>query len=363
VAAVALDPCARHATAHSSALPARALPAPDAQFRPVSIGSDAGCEIRAYRLDITYSVKQRFRRRAKALLDGLGLIERAKPEAYNRAVMSRSECNELIYQTVIASRPALFGRIGATELRCVRHFLEKRQGLPKRSYPAKVASRMRMLSGFFPTTEDSLDAFCREYLLAASEIDVLGVWYNPFEEVVANQVCPGAKLAPLQALEPYVHAEPWSRALAGKTVLVIHPFADSIRENFERNRSRLFENGSVLPPFELRLIRAVQSIAGQTTVYATWFDALEHMKARMDAHPFDVCIVGAGAYGLPLAAHAKRIGRISVHLGGATQILFGVKGRRWDASDASRFYNQWWVRPTSAETPSDAKSVEGGCYW
>ena len=277
--------------------------------------------------------------------------------------MEDSASNETIYQMVVASRPALIGRIGATELSCVRHFLEKRQGPRKRDYPARVVSRMRIGAGFFPATSHFLDDFCREYLDAVSEIDVLGIWYNGFEDVLANRACPGASLALLRALEPYFHPEPWSCALAGKTVLVIHPFTDSIRENYERNRARLFDNSSVLPLFDLRLMKAVQSIAGQPTEFATWFDALEHMREEMDTQRFDVCIVGAGAYGLSLAAHAKRTGKVAIHLGGATQMLFGIRGRRWDTDEASRFYNPWWVRPTAAETPSNARLVEGGCYW
>jgi len=277
--------------------------------------------------------------------------------------MSPAHTNHLIYQIVLASRPALVGRIGATELSCVKHFLEKRQGPNKRGYPSKVVSRMMMLSGFFPSTDDCLDAFSREYLDAAADIDVLGVWFNRFEEVVANQVCPDASLVPLGSLEPYYHPEPWSRALAGREVLVVHPFADSIRENFASNRSRLFADDSVLPQFNLRVVKAVQSIAGEETPYASWFHALEHMKAAMDARRFDVCVVGAGAYGLPLAAHAKRTGGVAIHLGGATQLLFGIKGRRWDGGDLSRLYNEWWVRPLTSETPQRAGFVENGCYW
>jgi hypothetical protein len=222
---------------------------------------------------------------------------------------------------------------------------------------------MSVLSGFFPSTTEALDAFCRVYLDSVSELDILGVWWNRFEDVLAREVCPGASLVPIRSLEPYFHAEPWSRALAGKTVLVVHPFVDSIRKNYEQNRTRLFDDESVLPAFELRTLRAVQSIAGQETGHATWFEALEEMKERMDADRFDVCIIGAGAYGLPLAAHAKRTGRVAIHLGGATQVLFGITGRRYETDEASRFINQSWVRPTPGETPSGARSVEGGCYW
>ena len=312
---------------------------------------------------LMYRFRQRFRRRVKALFTRVGLVRMAKPAEYTRAILGFAEANALIYGTAMAASPALVGRFGATELSCVRHFLEKRQGLRKRDYPRKVVSRMGILSGFFPRTEDALDAFCREYLEAASELDVLGVWYNRFEDVVANQICPEAALVPLRSLEPYFHADPWSRALAGRTVLIIHPFIDSIRENFERNRTRLFDDTAVLPSFDIRFVRAVQSIAGQSTGYATWFDALNDMKAQIDANRFDICIIGAGAYGLPLAAHAKRGGSIAIHLGGATQVLFGIRGRRYDTDVAARFYNEWWVRPTLSETPSDARSVEGGCYW
>ena len=36
---------------------------------------------------------------------------------------------------------------------------------------------------------------------------------------------------------------------------------------------------------------------------------------------FEVALIGCGAYGLPLAAHVKRLGKKAVHLGGATQNL------------------------------------------
>jgi ketopantoate reductase len=85
--------------------------------------------------------------------------------------------------------------------------------------------------------------------------------------------------------------------------------------------------------------------------------------ARID---FDVAIVGAGAYGLPLAAAVKDLGRQAVHLGGATQLLFGIRGRRWEVEspdDIAPLFNEHWVRPSAEETPQGSSSVEGGCYW
>ena len=79
---------------------------------------------------------------------------------------------------------------------------------------------------------------------------------------------------------------------------------------------------------------------------------------------FDIAIVGAGAYAMPICAYIKSIGKIAIQMSGATQLLFGIKGRRWDNHPIiSGFYNEYWVRPNEEETPPQVKKVEGGSYW
>ena len=63
----------------------------------------------------------------------------------------------------------------------------------------------------------------------------------------------------------------------------------------------------------------------------------------------------------------KRNGKKAIHMGGATQLLFGIRGQRWENYiehfDYNQFMNDYWVRPSSEETPQQSKNVEGGCYW
>lgn len=49
------------------------------------------------------------------------------------------------------------------------------------------------------------------------------------------------------------------------------------------------------------------------------------MKDEIDKRDYDIALIGCGAYGFPLAAHIKRSGKKAVHLGGALQLLFGIK--------------------------------------
>lgn len=78
---------------------------------------------------------------------------------------------------------------------------------------------------------------------------------------------------------------------------------------------------------------------------------------------------------LPLAAHAKKQGKKAVHLGGSLQLLFGIKGRRWEDpyygvkewgipyGSYSSLINEYWVRADKNEKPQNAMQVESGCYW
>jgi len=262
------------------------------------------------------------------------------------------------------ARPALVSRLGFAELACVMYYLQHRRGAVRWPYREWILQVMRTNAGFFPASHKALDGFAEAYLSAATLADAMGVWFYSGEDRVLGEYCPNAELLSPASIEPYYDVNPWSRALRGRRVLVVHPFAESIREQYESNREKLFDNPDLLPPFDLTVLKAVQSVAGEVTEYGTWFDALDSMREAMDAIAYDVCIVGAGGYGLPLAAHAKKSGKVGIHMGGATQVLFGIKGRRWDEMDAvSKLYKDSWVRPKASEVPRDWLAVEDGCYW
>ena len=94
---------------------------------------------------------------------------------------------------------------------------------------------------------------------------------------------------------------------------------------YKNNRAQLFDNPDVLPEFEsLTCIKAVQTQAGEKCQFKDWFEALDYMKGQIDKCDYDVAIIGCGAYGMSLAAHVKRQGKVALHLAGCTQMLFGV---------------------------------------
>lgn len=279
-------------------------------------------------------------------------------------VLDEAPGNQQIKEMILAGAPFCAVRGGATEMRCIGEFLDYSRSKENEEFSEKIRGEITRLSGVFPDNPDTLNRFCKLYIDHMAEADLVALWGVGAESRVAHTYCRHTAFTTLHALEPYYFEDPWSQALAGKKVLVVHPFKESI-ENQYRKRNTLFQNPMVLPKFaQLHVLKAVQSSAGETTQYSSWFDALEEMQNKIKAIDFDVAIIGAGAYGLPLAAYVKSIGRQAVQMSGATQILFGIKGKRWDNHPTiSKLYNQSWVRPMESETPSHKEKVEGGCYW
>lgn len=272
-----------------------------------------------------------------------------------------------------SGKPMMAVRFGVGELNCTvrhAHLLHHRFNaldyLFKQGeagwWTSNFKESMPLLNGFFPATEENMHRFGALMLQDMQQLDVLGCWQQA-ENYFAEEL-KGVTTVTLEDLEPYYHAQPWSKVLAGKKVLVVHPFAKSIARQYLQ-RENLFSNPDVLPEFTLHTLQAVQTLVHQTGGFNNWFDALAYMQQQIDAIDYEVAIIGCGAYGFPLAAHVKRQGKQAIHLGGATQMLFGVKGKRWEDIPffAENIINTHWIRPSADETPQQAVQVENGCYW
>lgn len=219
-------------------------------------------------------------------------------------------------------------------------------------------------AGVFPLSDAGLGDFARIYQHALQQVDLLGFWQSEHQAALVSQLEPLPALCQLSALEPFRQHQPWSEALAGRSVLVVHPFAESIQAQYHRHGSGLFVDARVLPAFDLQVCRPPLTHAPLTEGFRTWVEAFGRLQDHVLAKSFDVALLGCGAYGLPLAAALRREGRQVIHLGGALQLLFGIRGRRWEGDpQIQQLMTPNWIRPSAAETPQAAAAIEGGCYW
>ena len=249
---------------------------------------------------------------------------------------------------------ALIGRIGSTEMNTI--FSKN---------PEMYRPVLEIYSGVF---SGSLTEWITDYKQACSEADIMGAgWYEPLAQKELNYLKneSHAALIPLRSLEPYYSTEPWSKILSGRRVTVVSSFAVTMREQIKK---KLWDR-EILPEANWFFVRSYfcPTIAGGRCDWpisvSCWKSAVEYLEHEVYTHNPEIVLIGCGGLSMPLALKLKRNGIIAIVLGGAIQILFGIKGLRWLDHELSEYFNETWVFPSDDEIPAAAEKIEQGCYW
>jgi hypothetical protein len=289
-------------------------------------------------------------------------------------------CNQI--QTATGGWSA--GKIGTSEFNALVHYLKRKQSQQSQQsqpYPEWIVREMTKNAGFWNsvnvTIDDALDDWASQVIDTISNLDVVVTWnpQNPSQELeVLNHFTPKSHRIPLRALEPYYTPQnQYTKYMTKGKIAVISPFAKSIEVQWEK-KENLFPNPIWLP--DQALIPIICPYGPFMTTLKrklTWTNeilnaghnaALDYLVEQTVASGAKYAFVGIGALSLPLINKLKNKGIVAIHTGGGTQIMFGVKGKRWENhSVISKFFNEYWISPSEDEIPSGATAVEGGCYW
>lgn len=285
------------------------------------------------------------------------------PDYADKKLMTPGETQELLMQLIENKTPFAAARSGMTEMYASLFAYGARHGYIKKM-PKRFMDKLYYWCGFFPNEQEAFCRYSEIHEQSLSDADILGLCRRTPEEFFLRKMPEDKKYTYIYFYDPFYYKPVWTQALKGKKVLIVHPFDQTIRQQYQK-RELLFEDQALLPEFELITFKAVQTIAGNKDPrFETWFDALEYMKEEIKKIDFDVALLGCGAYGLPLSVEIKKMGRQAIYLGGSLQLLFGIKGARWESHPViSKLFNPYWVYPNAEDIPKNAEKVEGGCYW
>lgn len=283
-----------------------------------------------------------------------------------------------IREKLLSPEPCMLSRFGSVEIGCLTNYLgifhqkrKIRKYIKGEAFPwwwdEETIYTMSNNAGFFSATPDQLKHFSEMMIEDMSLIDILASWR--YEELYFSKELQNTYKIDFELFNPFWSNIPWTVALENRKVLVVHPFAESIQKQYLR-KELIHKDQRILPVFDLQTVKAVQTIGNRIdSRFNTWFDALNFLKSEIDKRDYDICLLGCGAYGLPLAAHIKRTGKKAVHMGGSLQLLFGIRGARWEDSNYNATYNyaqlmnEYWIKPSETETPEKSRQIEAGCYW
>jgi hypothetical protein len=233
-------------------------------------------------------------------------------------------------------------------------------------------------AGVFPGTARSAQAWVAETVDAIRACDLLVAgWYAPIAAAEIDFLKRIGKnetmFMPLRALEPYYvpYDFQWTRHFLWRKVAVVSSFADLAIQQVKKAKEIWGDRaGSLLPEAEYIPIQTgyapvlAQGRAGWPEGITTWQEAVDSVVSRVLASEAEIVLIGCGGLSMLIGRKLKEAGKVCVIMGGAIQVLFGIKGNRWkDHSVISKFWNDSWVYPPLEMTPAGSAQIEGGCYW
>jgi hypothetical protein len=275
-----------------------------------------------------------------------------------------------ISEALVRRAPCAIGKVGTTEL-LSQEYLDRWIQLP---WPANAswkrpARRLYSNAGVFPVRKDIYGRWAGEYREAVRKMDFIAQWQpectflDAYEQAFLDRELPKAIRGHFHSLEPV--GAPWLRPLSHLRWLVISPFCQTISSQLNKLTQLNIFHG--VPADSLariaatcRLLPCPQLPYMVQPKHRDWFHGLQELQDAMSRETFDIAIIGAGAWSIPLAAHAKLIGKIGLHLGGTVNLLFGIRGGRFEDRG---LYNDHWIRPLPSECPANHKLLENGAYW
>lgn len=273
--------------------------------------------------------------------------------------------NDAIYKGICSGKPFACCRYGYVEIDlAIMAWTNNKFGKP---FPKKSAEFCDVFATDYGKKEGLLQ-FGEIMHDAGKRADVLCLWDNmKMSDYYISQIPDVERkvIANAGCIEPFTREKPWTRALHGKKVLVINPFASVIETQYKEKREKLFINPDVLPEFHLETMDSIwYSQAGKDERFRTWFEAYDYLFDEALKRDFDIALLGCGLFGFPLAARLKSAGKQAVHMGSASQLLFGITGKRWQESGGlAKVVNENWVTPPKALAPSNPEKLDNCCYW
>jgi hypothetical protein len=273
--------------------------------------------------------------------------------------------NRKFVEYLQSRRPFAAGKIGTAEILGLEfHDRIIRLPFPRMSW-RRPASRLANNAGFFPVEKEAFKRWNTEMRESVANLDFICLWQrDPFtaeyEQRLVKILAPKAKRIPMSDL-----GKNMLPLLAPYRLLVISPFVKTMQKQLPylmniHGNDKLEKKSWDQLASKIRFLRCPFQWHLEKSPFPSWETGLEILFQEAKKETFEIALIGAGAWSIPLAAKIKNIGRTAIHTGGETQLFFGIKGKRWDNKN---IYNQFWRSCLPEETPPKNSKIDNGCYW
>lgn len=273
-----------------------------------------------------------------------------------------------IQDALISPDTVLIGRLSGNETRLTGLILKGK------TLDSSLIHNLLFVAGLFFKNKDSIERYVDLYLKAILNSKLLGIWDGcmksqaiDFYDILDKQHA-NIKQIKAQSIEPYYFMYNdeyrFNEIIKEKKILIISSHVETMKLQL-KHLDKLFPK-KIFQNNEFIFFKPPMTHAGNHN-HTDWENNFNKFKDDIISlnNDFDLALVSCGGYGMIISNFIKeKCNRDTIYVGGALQLWFGIKGKRWDLNPkVSKFYNQYWVRSIPSEIPVGNKFVEDSCYW
>ncbi len=302
------------------------------------------------------------------------------PPSQRVASLDRLEGNlrlaKFIEQALEKNIPFLLPRVAGIEndVAALGAEMEQNRYLPpdRKSALDRGVKLMAAHAGVHLPDRSSVIAYARAYLAAFAKSDAYFAWAPwgnvsrhyamSFTFIESNFTQPTYDAGCLDVFD-CLWAHPWTWALKGKRILIVSPFAETIKKQLDKPGIYPVD---LFPECTFTFVVPPQTHGGSPggSFAFEMRDLLANVRGKLSE--FDVALCSCGGYGNPLCHAIRQMGKSAIYVGGVLQMYFGVLGTRWERERpeiVEAYKTADWTRPDASGMPPGHKEIEDGCYW
>ncbi|WP_026653800.1 hypothetical protein [Butyrivibrio proteoclasticus] len=298
----------------------------------------------------------------KILEDRMGIIRKNKNNCCGYELPDINQTNDIIFSAIESDKPFALVRPGNGENSFAVEWEEEKL-FGKKLYKRHSDNYDKFSAG----CGNRVDEYQLLYRNDVSDADIFSVFPGSIlEEYFVDRYCRSACKINYTVMNPISAKRPWTDALKGKRVLFVSQFADYLIDQYLK-KEQIYNGKWMWPDFELIPVKSVWYFH-ESSKFPSMFEALDYLYNQIMKHDFDIAILSCGPLAIHLAPMIKRAGKQAIQYAGELQLLFGIKGARWDNNPYFKpFFNDSWIRVTKEQvgiTEEESKNLDGGvCYW
>ena len=236
---------------------------------------------------------------------------------------SINDTQKIMYKAVESEQSFLSLRFGLYEYLLCYQYLEKICGIRK-VYSDFIKYHIQMDAGINSGNEKMLDSYCHFIFTHLNQVDVMSYWRDiPPVRIFDQFYSTGIQHINVDYLYPYPFWHDsilpyWQQSLYGKRVLVVSSFAETIQNQY-LNRQNIWQKANVdfiLPKMELMTYKSIVTNGGMVdNRFSNWHEAITYMSHDILKIQFDLALISAGGYGMPLAIELNCCGKKALQWG------------------------------------------------